>query len=358
MNPKLWLNRENLIYNLRHLKKKTTSAFVCPMVKANAYGVGDSLVVGALLSVDIKTFGVARVFEAEKLRRTFPNDEFDILVFHPIMREELGSYITNGITPVVTSFEDLKTLCTLDEDKLKKIKPVHLKFDLGMNRLGFSLNQKSEIKDLLKKKNIRVAGVCGHFPTAADYGHTSGKSSSLMVDLIRVASVFDVEASKVHVPNSDALVRGQFEVGIRPGLALYGLSKSDTELKGALKLTAPLVSLRSVAEGESVSYSGTWTAEGDSRLAILPIGYADGLRRGLSNRISFNIENVEFRQVGAICMDYCMVLLKDECPVKIGDDFVLFDEDLKGLYNWAELLETIPYELLTGLGDRIERRVT
>jgi alanine racemase len=357
MNPKLWLNRENLIHNLRHLKKQTSSNFVCPMVKANAYGVGDSLVVASLLSIGVKNFGVARLFEAEKLRRLFPNDEFDVLVFHPMMQGELDSYLNNKITPVVSSFEDLKFLSSLDKSILKKMKPLHLKFDLGMNRLGFDLNRQTEVKELLVKNELKISGVCGHFSTAGDYGDQNGKSSGLLSDLVKLANKLGVEESSVHIPNSDALLRGKFDVGIRPGISLYGVTKSSTDLKGAIKLTAPVVAFKDVQKGASVSYSGMWTADEHSKLAILPIGYADGLRRKLSNRINFKMKNADFRQVGAICMDYCMVLLDKSSPVERGDDFVLFDEDLKDLYNWAELLETIPYELLTGLGDRIERRV-
>jgi len=358
MNPKLWLNRENLIYNLRYLKRQTSSTFVCPMVKANAYGVGDSMVVSTLLLADVKNFGVARVFEAEKLRRTFPNDEFDVLVFHPIVKNELDSYLENKITPVVSSIEDLKLLASFDKGKLKALKPIHLKFDLGMNRLGFSLNLLTEVKDFIKKHDFKLAGVCGHFSTAGDYGVNGGKSSSLLRDLVKAASELEVEEARVHVPNSEALVRDKFNVGIRPGISLYGVTKSAADLKGALKLTAPVIAIKDLEAGDSVSYSGTWTAERSSQVAILPIGYADGLRRRLSNRINFRIKNADLKQVGAICMDYCMVLLKEGLEVKSGEELVLFDEDLKGLYHWAELLETIPYELLTSLGDRIERRVT
>ena len=328
------------------------------MVKANAYGVGDSLVVSSLLSTGVRNFGVARVFEAEKLRRTFPNDNFDILVFHPLEQESLGSYLQNQITPVVSSFEDLKILASLDKSKLNDLKPIHLKFDLGMNRLGFDLHQQTEVQRVTEKQGLKIAGVCGHFPTAEDFGEPKGKSVDLLKDLIRVADGFGIKEEMVHAPNSGSVVKGQFKVGIRPGLIMYGFSKVDTELRGALKLTAPITGFKNVEIGQTVSYSGTWTANDKSQVAILPIGYADGLRRGLSNRINFKLNNTEFRQVGAICMDYTMVLLNKDIRVERGDEFVLFGEDLKGLYEWSDLLETIPYELLTSLGERIERRVT
>jgi len=357
MNPKLWLNRNHLLYNLRHLKKHTNSPFVCPMVKANAYGAGDSLVVASLLAAEIKNFGVARTFEAEKLRRNFPNDDFDILVFQPLVSSECESFVQNKLTAVVSSFEDLKLLEALDTSFLKQLKPIHLKFDLGMNRLGFDLSAASEVEELLGKLNLTVGGVCGHFSSAGDYGTVGGKSEGLMADLIKTAHRFNVTESNVHVPNSEALLKGRFDVGIRPGISLYGVANKDEGLKGALKLTAPVVSVREVKKGDSVSYSGTWSAETSSKLAILPIGYADGLRRGLSNRINFRRNGVGCKQVGTICMDYCMVILEKSEQDGLGTDFTLFDEDFDDLYKWSDLLNTIPYEILTGLGNRIERRV-
>jgi len=358
MNPKLTLNRASLIHNLRVLKKQTSSAFICPMVKANAYGVGDTLVVNSLLSAGVKFFGVARVFEAEKLRRHFPNDSFDILVFHPVLKTEVEACIQNQITLVLSSFRDFQVLESFSKESLKQLKPVHIKFDLGMNRLGFDLSDQSEIQAQLTKLQLQVNGVCGHFSNAADFDTSSSVSAVMLKELIKTARSFNLGEEQVHAPNSDSLSRSTFKVGIRPGLSLYGLSKPKIGLEGALTLTAPLVSIKTAVAGSSVSYSGLWTAPKNEKIGILPIGYADGLRRGLSGRVSFVNNQQDHAQIGAICMDYCMVHLESQREYTVGEDFVLFDESSKSLYNWSELLGTIPYEILTGLGNRIERRVT
>lgn len=355
-NPKLWLNKSHLLHNLRSMKKKTSSDFICPMVKANAYGVGDTLVVSTLLEMGVKHFGVARVFEAEKLRRTFPNISFDILIFHPLEKERLSSYLFNELTAVVSSLHDIELLESLDEKERLRLKPLHLKIDLGMNRLGFKEDQVFEIKEKLSQLNLKVEGVCGHFPTAGDYGESSGRSEPSLKNLVELAKVFGVSEEHVHAPNSEALVKSDFNVGLRPGIALYGVTDHE-DFKGALKLTAPVVSINTVLEGQKVSYGGLWEAKVDTKVGILPIGYADGLRRGLSDRIKFEFNGQFYDQVGAVCMDYCMVNFTADSDLLVGMEMTLFDEDLKDLYGWAKALNTLPYEILTGLGDRVERKV-
>lgn len=357
MNPVLWVDREKLIKNFNIIKGKTESSFVCPMVKANAYGVGDTLVVGALLEAGAEHFGVARVFEAEKLRRFFPNRKFEILVFNALFGESIKAYAESALTPVVGGATDLEVLKNLSKTDLKKIGKVHIKFDLGMSRFGFGLGDSVQVWGALKNLGLNIQGVCGHFPDSEDFANTGGGSKKLLEELTACAANLGVSEDRVHAPNSGAIERGNFKVGLRPGLSLYGVSQSREEgISGVLKLTTPLVSVNSLSPGTSVSYGGAWTAEEKIRIGVMPIGYADGLRRGLSNRIKFLLKGQAYSQVGNICMDYCMVNLGKTGDVMKGDEFVLFDETYSSLFEWADLLGTIPYELLTGLGERVERR--
>ncbi len=358
MNPVLWVNQDNLVKNFNLIKSKTDSTFICPMVKTNAYGVGDTLVVGTLLEAGAKHFGVARVFEAEKLRRFFPNKAFEILVFNALYKGSIKSYAESDLTPVVGSYSDLDVLKGLLKDDLKKIGSVHLKFDLGMSRFGFKLKDVSQVGEVLKSLGLNIQGVCGHFPNSKDFLQEEGLSARLLTDLINCASKVGVCKENVHAPNSTAIQSGKFQVGLRPGIGLYGVSLiKESGLKGVLRLTSPVVSFNSLSTGDKVSYEGVWKAKEPVRIGVLPIGYADGLRRGLSNRIKFFLKGVAYSQVGAICMDYCMVNLGSEKNLKQGDKLTLFDETYSSLFEWAKILNTIPYELLTGLGHRIERRV-
>ncbi len=357
MNPILWVDRRQLIKNFNSIKEKTNSGFVCPMVKANAYGVGDTLVVGTLLEAGAKHFGVARFFEGEKLRRFFPVQKFNILVFNVLTEESLRSCIESSLIPVIGRENDLKVLESFSINELNKLKKVHVKFDLGMSRFGFRLKDATAVAEKIRGLGLDLEGVCGHFPTAEDFSEPRGCSVKLLKNLVTAASGVGVPEDRVHAPNTSAIERGLFQVGLRPGLALYGLSQcSGSKLGGVLKLTAPLSAINELSRGDRVSYGGAWVAKENTRIGILPIGYADGLRRGLSGRIRFELSGKFYSQVGAICMDYCMINLGSEGSFQEGDLVTLFGRGDAHLFEWSEALGTIPYEILTGLGDRIERR--
>lgn len=362
MNPKLKISKGALISNIQRYRKKTSSSFICPMVKANAYGVGDSLVVRELLNINVTEFGVARVSEGLALRRNFPNDNFEILVFAPLTERTLYEYINSGLTAVVGSENDLKILNELDQDLRRSLKKIHINFDLGMSRLGFSFSETSEVQDTLEKMHLEIGGVCGHFSEAKTFSTENSISENSMKTLIDVAKTLGVPPNKVHAPNTEALNFKSFDVGIRPGIGLYGIN-GDSHSQSVLSLTAPLVQKRFVEAGDKVSYGGLWTASKKTQIGVFSIGYADGLKRGLSGKIFFqppgNIQplgNIEVAcpQVGAICMDYAMVDLGLDEDYKLGEEFVLFN-DSRGVMNWCEMMNCIPYEILTGFGNRVDR---
>lgn len=360
MNPVLEVNKKNLIENFRLLKSKTSSSFVCPMVKANSYGVGDIAVVAALSEVGASTFGVVKIEEAQKLRRFFSHKDFNIILFSPLQGVNINDCVDAKITLTVGDEKTLSTLENQPANLISKLKPVHIKFNLGMNRLGFSFSDAESIFNRLKKINLKIDGVLGHFPKATDLVSEQSESTQILEKLIRVARSFGLENSQIHALNSEAIfAKEDLKLGIRPGISLYGIGgeNNNTGLKGVLALQAPIVAINKIKAGEAVSYGGTWVAKEDGYIGVLPIGYADGLRRGLSNRINFKVLGQMYQQVGTICMDYTMVSLNQDAHIKVGDNAMLFDTDYVQLYRWANLLGTIPYEILTGLGNRIERRV-
>ena len=364
LSPELLISREALAHNVGFLKRKTTSSFMCPMVKANAYGVGDSLVVGELLNLGIKNFGVVRVFEGQRLRRLYPQKEFNILVFAPLCVAHLEEYISSNLTPVVGSFEDLKYLEALSLKEKEALGGVHIKFDLGMARLGFEIKEAQSVKDHLKKMSIKVIGICGHFSQADQISVPGSKDFEGLRGLSELSKFFELELGldAVHAPNSVALGLGSFEIGSRPGISLYGLSDEEEvskNLKPALSLKAPLVYVRQVKAGTKVSYDGLWQSLKDTTLGVLFIGYADGLPRGLSGKIDVEFEGESFPQVGLICMDYTMVDLGPNSCLKARDQLTLFGEshNHRALSQWASSLGCLTHELLVGLGDRLRRRI-
>ena len=362
MQSELLISRKALASNIDFFRGKATSSFMCPMVKANAYGVGDSLIVGELLSLGVDTFGVARVSEGQRLRRLFPQEEFKILVFAPICASQISDYITSELTPVIGCKEDLKSLSELSTDEENILGGVHVKFDLGMTRLGFDLSEAAEVNSFFNNTKIKVLGICGHFSQADKIISSNSKDMEGLNNLLELSTVFGLRQEQVHAPNSAALSLGSFEVGSRPGLSLYGLSDDEDVVKNlepVLSLKAPLVHIRKVKAGTRVSYGGLWESKEDTVIGVLLIGYADGLPRGLSGKIDLGHEGVSFTQVGAICMDYTMVDLGPKNSLKIGQQLTFFGEEHRprALSEWASSLGCITYELLVGLGDRLKRRI-
>ena len=332
------------------------------MVKASAYGIGDSLIVGELLNLGIQNFGVARVCEGQRQRRLFPQKSFNILVFAPLRASTLEEYIYSQLTPVIGSFDDLKLLESLKSPEKELLGAVHVKFDLGMTRLGFELTEAKEVREHLKKIDIKVIGICGHFSQAGDIVKPGSEDVEGLKRLREISRIFGLDLESVHAPNSVALGLDTFDVGIRPGIALYGLSDDEQALKGlepVLSLRAPIVHIREVKAGTKVSYGGLWESPRDTRIGVLLIGYADGLPRGISGKFDVNFEKSYFPQVGLICMDYTMVDLGLDSDLKVGQQLVFFNQDYnsRALSHWANSLGCITYELLVGLGDRLRRRI-
>jgi|GEM_PF-3748246 len=227
------------------------------MVKANGYGLGDTLIVSELLDLGVENFGVARMSEALRLRRAFPQKKMNVLVFAPLCASSIEEYVFNKLTVILGSYEDLNVLKGLSQKRLDKLQGVHLKFDLGMSRLGFGLTDVNSVFDELKRCNIRIDGLCGHFNKALEIEDKSSEASHSLKQLCEISKKFGLSASQVHLPNSDALGFGPYELGIRPGLSLYGYSSNESmsfELMKSLSLRAPLVHTRELLKGQSVSY--------------------------------------------------------------------------------------------------------
>lgn len=356
MTPCLRLIKSQFERNLKFICSKTTSDFICPMVKANGYGMGDVQVVELILEFGISRVGVARVSEGLNLRRFLPQGKFDILVFHPVLESDLSFYRDASLTPVVSSIEEIKII---KSDKVLSKRGVHLKFDLGMNRFGFRPEEANRISLELQESNVHIQGVAGHFPSGDDFSNKEGSSLDQLNRLKDLKASYFNKAEHLHIPNSSAILKSNFDVGLRPGISMYlgDPSNIERDLGTSISLAVPLLLKKKVRRGEGVSYGATWRADRDTEIGILPIGYADGLRRGLSNRIQVRIKDKCFPLVGAICMDYSMVDIGLDNGLCIGEEFEFFGPDFSEVKRWSDLLGTIPYEILTGLGSRVVRRV-
>lgn len=361
------------IVNLRTVAKNYAAlrktlrpqAFTCPMVKANAYGHGAARVAACLRNEGATVLGVGLVEEGLQLRAS--GDRGDILNFSIFDRSGAEAMIENAITPVISNLDGVEVWAKLARER-KPIVPLafHLKINTGMNRLGLAPAEVGRVLDRLKQSpELRLSGIATHFSDAEDAGRPEGRTSAQMRRLIEALRSFTGEFV-VHVSNSAAMARrldmeGRV-LGGRPGIALYGFEPDvgDGEPIGVepvLELVSRIALIQDVQRNERVSYGGIWTAPRDSRVGVIPCGYADGYRRGLTGAPVL-VRSQVVPTVGTICMDYTLCDLTGLENVAIGDPVTLIGRQGSHTVTAAELgkrIATIPYEILTGISERVPR---
>lgn len=343
--------------------------FFCPMVKANAYGHGDLAVARKLRAIGVKHLGVGLIEEGVHLRESGDTDP--ILHFGMFDREGLREMLARNLTPVISSLDGIQIL--VEEATAKNLAPVeiHLKINTGMNRLGIDPRAVRQAATLIKNsKALQLGGVATHFAS----GDLLSDPDSTAADQRRIFDLSILEILKVgvsgfvkHIANSDAAAElnavGLSGYGARPGLSIYGVqnpalhSAAPFSVEPILKLRSAIVHLQDIRQGARVSYGGTWCASRDSRIGVIPCGYADGYRRGLAGS-EILVHGQRVPVVGTICMDYFMCDLTSVPVAKVGDEVILVGKSGSNCVTVSELahrLGTIPYEILTGLSERVPR---
>lgn len=373
------INLNHLAYNIRAIQKAFPEAgFLCPMVKANAYGHGDARLGLYLESIGIRQMGVCLLEEGITLRKAGVNAE--ILIFRGFDFEGAQKIAEYSMTPVVSSWEHIEHLEALDSNSPTNI---HLKFDTGMNRLGFRPEEGQKLFDRLwQNKKIRLKALATHLFNGEDATDENGKTAMQLKALNQLAQIFKPFNIFCHALNSSAIISAMSlqkskpgsqhplmlqNWGLRPGLMIYGYNpladKSIVDLKPVMTLKAQVNAYRHVKTGETVSYGGTWKAKRDSVIAVISIGYGDGYHRILSNKSQVLFAGKRVPVVGTVCMDYLMLDVTDIVQGKDLKEFkdqeaVLFGQD-HGAYLPAEELATqaqsITWEMLTSVGERVPR---
>jgi alanine racemase len=350
-----------------------------PVLKANAYGHGAVTVALHLQKLGVKLVAVAVLDEARELRKA--GFKKQILLLGPFLKKEISEIKTLQVTPVVGSMYSLKLLIEysakrfnfgLKTEKNSSIKlEIHLKWDTSMNRLGLREEELPEVDSLLSanRKTIQVKGLCTHLLRGEDLGSAAGFSAIQIQKFKKISDHFKSSNPRIliHVFNSDAFFqsiesrRFDPQFGARIGLALYGYTSVETQLtqklKPVMRLISKIVQLKFIKKGESVSYNATWMAKRNSVIAVVPMGYADGYRRALSNKGQVLVRDMMVSVVGTVCMDYFMIDVTDvhvHTHLTLGEDVEIWGERVS-LKDLSKKIDTIPYELLTTLGSRVKR---
>ncbi|MFH1776726.1 MAG: alanine racemase [Candidatus Omnitrophota bacterium] len=334
-------------------------------VKADAYGHGAVMVSRVLgRCPGIRFLGVASSDEALWLRRN--RIKLAILILGVInSRQEIKEVIKNNITPTITSLKAAVRINNIAQ-RLGKIVKVHLKIDTGMGRIGFWHEDAGEIVPRIDKlKNIKIEGIYTHLSCAdIDKRFTLQQIERFhrLVNMLEGAGVY-IELK--HAANSIGLCNypeSHFNL-VRPGIMLYGMYPKQQlcrrlKLKPVLSLHTRIAYLKKVLTGRAISYKATFVTKGPANIATLPIGYADGYRRELSNHGRVIIRGKYAKIRGLICMDQTMVELKDIPNVREWDEVVLIGKNGKCKITAEELAGrcgTIPYEITCGISQRVPR---
>lgn len=332
------------------------------VMKADAYGHGAVPVSHALVELGAEYLAVSNLEEAVQIRRGGVQTPILILGYTPPIYAENAVYL--DLVQEVHSLEYAQALNTALEGT-NFILRIHLKVDTGMTRLGFCLNCAEELVQAAKLPHLHVEGVFTHFSVAdsrqeEDVAYTRTQYSRFRqaLDILEEAGV---RPEIRHCCNSGGtILYPEYAMDmVRPGIALYGVAPSgDTEgildLKPVLNLYTTISQIRKVPTDTDVSYGRTYTTATDRTLAVLSIGYADGLSRRLSGQTSFLIHGKAAPVVGRICMDLCMVDVTDIPEAQVGDEVTVIGAG-RPCEAMARQLDTIGYEVLCGINKRIPR---
>lgn len=360
-----YINRDAIKNNIEKIVKKIDGkAKIMPVIKADGYGHG-ALDMALLLLPYADYFAVAIIDEALSLRNN--GIKKPILILGYTAEEFYETAIKNDITLTVFTFNDAKKISQTAKG-LGKTAKIHISVDTGMRRIGLLPTEESAktVKKISMLENLEIEGAFTHFATSdeKDREFTEKQTASFkhFKELIKKAGV-DIKI--FHASNSAAIMQynDSFDM-VRPGIILYGLYPSDEVSKELLSLLpvmeieTHIAYVKDVKKGESISYGRTFFANKDMRVATIPVGYADGYPRLLSNKGRVIINGCYAPIVGRICMDQFMVDVTDIPNAKIGDIVTLMGKQGDCNVSAEEIArhaQTINYEIVCGIGKRVPR---
>jgi alanine racemase len=354
-----------LRWNLRQIKAKIgPGTKILSMIKANAYGHGAPKVAKALEDEGAYAFGVATVEEALELRQA--GIRTPILVVAGAYPDQVGQFVEHQLTAVGHDIAAVRCLDAATRARGVTL-PVHIKIDTGMGRLGFLPAQiDSWLPELNKLSALKIEGVFSHFSHAESVqGDYTQKQLRIFRDVVARLRSQWAPPMLAHLANSAATItlpEAYFDM-VRPGLMLYGPypapeMKPEIELRPVLSWHTRVMQLKKVPAGTSISYGQTFVTRRESVIATLPVGYADGYPRLLSNRGQVLINGKRAPVAGRVCMDLTMIDVTDIAEAQAGDEVVLLGRQgaaeitVDEMAGWAN---TISYEIFTSISARVPR---
>jgi alanine racemase len=334
------------------------------VVKADSYGHGAVRISGALVKMGCDYLAVATIDEAAELRAAGVGAPILVLGrTPPYLARELAGL---GVAQSVGNISDAKEMSRHLSEHNMKLK-IHVELETGMGRTGFGVrndNGFTELAELLALPGLDAEGVFTHFADTDDYAYTKWQHALFCDAVSMVEKRTEYNFKIKHCANSGATIgHGELHMDmVRTGLALYGMypgpRRENPELRPAMSLRTRIASISEHEAGDTVGYGRTYRVMKKSRVAVLPVGYADGLHRVLSNNMYFLVRGKRARQVGQICMDMCMADVTDVPGCSPGDIATVFGRDGDDSISVEELAcnaGTINYEMVCAVSKRVPR---
>ncbi len=364
----LWaeVNLDNLIYNVKNIRKIVREETkIMGVIKANAYGHGAVVFAKVLLENGVDALAVATIREAIELRESGITS--DILILGYTQDSDLELVVKYDLTQTIYNYRQAEILSKLAIEYEKTIK-VHIKIDTGMSRIGYrKLEDVEEIVKISKLNGIEIDGAFTHFATAdsKDKSFTNDQYNRYK-DIIDAVEAKGINIPTKHVSNSASIMDlPEYNLDmVRAGIILYGLYPSDEvikdnlNLKPVMTLKTKLSHIKTVDKGTGIGYGQTHIVDKESKIGTIPIGYADGYSRLLSNQADVLVGGKRAKILGRVCMDQTMIDLTDIKDVKQEDEVILFGDGSLGeptIDELAKYVSTINYELATLIGRRVAR---
>lgn len=360
----VFIDLDALAHNFREVLRRVNGRKILAVVKAEAYGHGAAIVSRRVLALGADMLGVALVEEGCRLREE--NITAPILVMGALFPEEAETVVAAGLTPVVFTHPVARALSHAGKKRGTTVS-VHVKIDTGMGRIGIVPEDAPDfIAELRTLDNIKVEGLMTHF---ADVDLRDKQYASYQVGrfetLCMALAARGIDIPVRHAANSAAVIDycQNSMTMVRPGLMLYGYNPLEEhapglDLRPVLSLVTRIVFLKRVPAGTPISYGRTFVTRRESLIATLPIGYADGYSRSLSNSGEALVRGMRAPLVGRVCMDMCMLDVTDVPGVSEGDDVMLIGSQGSEHITADDIaakIGTIAYEVLCGISDRVPR---
>ena len=352
-HSKVIVNLSNIKNNL-NIIKKFSKKNICPVIKANAYGLGDIPIAKFLIKNKCKDFWVANIIEALKIKNSVPN--INIYVANGLNKNEEEIFFKNKFIPVLNTYEQFKKWTNF-LNKKKIFKKLAIQVDTGMCRSGM---QKDDVLKVRNDQSIlqkfKEVIILTHLASADE--KKSKYNNDQKNKFLIIKSMFQFQNCKFSLAASGGIFLGKdyhFDM-VRPGISLYGGKLFfNKKLKNVVSLISPVIQINSLKKGATAGYNQTYKAKKNIVTATIPLGYADGVKIKISNIGHVFYKNIKLPMIGRISMDLMIIdITKVKSKIKIGDYLEVFGKNIS-LDDFARISDTSPYDIITSISDRCEK---